>query len=257
MRRKAILPVTAVLIGLLAACAHPLLTPDERKQVCQVIVDEKFGAPVFQPNVFSSPAGGLVGAGAGALAGLQASGGTVAMLLTVPIGASIGAVGGVACAAAGMAHPAADADFADLLRAADAGTLTRTLEAALNAPRADCSPAPGAGANTTEPDSVIQIEKIHAGMGCLLGRMEYWVAVHWRTVSLRSWKVLNSTATRCAVTSFRDVDAWFAHRGRAQAEIEGVLAAIGRRMVLQLLTQDVYSVECKLASDEAGVVKAR
>jgi hypothetical protein len=257
MRRRANLYVTAVLIGLLAACAHPLLTPDERKQVCQGIVDEKFGAPVFQPNVFSSPAGGLVGAGTGALAGLQASGGTFAALVTVPIGAAIGAVGGTACAAASMAHSTADADFADLLRAADAGALTRTVESTLNAPRADCSPAPGAGANTTEPDSVIEIEKIHAGMGCLLGRMEYWVAVDWRTVSLRSWKVLNSTATRCTVTSFRDVDAWFAHRGRAQAEIEGVLAAIGRRMVLQLLAEDVYSVECKLASDEAGEVKAR
>ncbi len=257
MRRKAILPVTAVLIGLLAACALPLLTPDERKQVCQVVVDEKFGVPVFQPNVLSSPAGGLAGAGLGAHAGMQASGGSLAMLLTVPIGATIGAVGGVACAAAGMAHPAADADFADLLRAADIGVLARTLEAEFNAPRAECSQVHADRAVASEPDGVIEIEKIHVGMGCLLGRMEYWVAVDWRTISLRSKKIFNSTATRCAFTSFRDVDAWFAHRGRAQAEIEGVLAAIGRRMVLQMLTQDVYSVECKLASDEAGEVKAR
>ena len=69
MRRKAILPAAAVLIGLLTACAVPLLSPDQRKEICQVVVLEKFGSPVFEPNILSNPAGGLTGAGLGALAG--------------------------------------------------------------------------------------------------------------------------------------------------------------------------------------------
>jgi hypothetical protein len=86
--------------------------------------------------------------------------------------------------------------------------------------------------------------------------MQYWVAVDWRTINLRTGKELNSTATRCAIASSRNVDFWFAHRDQAQREIEGVLAATGRRMVQQLLTQDVLRGECQLQSNEAGEIKA-
>jgi hypothetical protein len=253
VRWKAILPAVAVLAGFLASCAAPLLTPDERKQVCHVAVKEKFSAPEFRPNPLSSPAGGLAGAGAGALMGLQ--GGPLA-ILPVPIGAVVGAASGAVCAAAGIDHPTADADFQGLLRACDIGVLAGTVETALNAPRSECIPGPGADATPAQHDSVVEIEKIQMGMGCLYGQMEYGIAVEWRTVNLRSGKELNSTATRCAVKSFHDVDAWFADRGRAQAEIESALAATGRRMALQLLTQDVLRGECRLQANEAGEIKA-
>ena len=259
MRRKAILPAAAVLIGLLTACAVPLLSPDQRKEICQVVVLEKFGSPVFEPNILSNPAGGLTGAGLGALAGagvfLPPT--SILIIFTVPIGAAIGAAGGSACGIASLAHPTADADFVSVLRAADIGVLPRTVEAGFNAPRAECSHARADRASAAAPDGVIEIEKVRVGMGCMLGRMEYWIAVDWRTVNLRTKRELNSTLTRCAFTSIRNVDDWFADRDQAQQEIERVLAATGRRMVLQLLAQDVVDVECRLHSNDAGEIKAR
>ncbi len=254
MRGKAILPAAAVMAGLLAGCAAPMLTPDERKQVCHVAVIEKFSAPEFQPNPLSNPAGGLVGAGAGALIGLQ--GGLLA-IFTVPIGATVGAASGAVCAAAGIAHPTADADFQGLLRACDSGVLAQTLESALNAPRSECSPSSGADSSPAQHDSAIEIEKVRVGMGCMFGPMEYWIAVDWRTINLRSRKELSSTMTRCAVVSSRNVDDWFAQLDQARLEFEGVLAATGRRMVLQLLSQDVVRGECRLQSNDAGSVTAR
>ncbi len=256
MRRTVILPTAAVLVGLLTACATPLLTPDDRKQVCQVVVEDKLGLPVFAPNVLSNPVGGFTGAGLGALAGL-AYVPSILAIFTVPIGAAIGAAGGSACAVASLAHPTADADFVSVLRAADVGVLARTVEAEFNAPRDECGQARADRASAADPDGVIEIEKVRVGMGCMLGQMEYWIAVDWHTTNLRSKKELNSTLTRCAFTSIRNVDDWFADRDRAQQEIERVLAATGRHMVLQLLAEDVVRVECRLQSNEAGEIKAR
>ncbi len=64
------LTVALLPVCLLSACATALLAPDERKQVCAVRVDDKFGSPVFHANPLSNPAGAVVGAGAGALAGI-------------------------------------------------------------------------------------------------------------------------------------------------------------------------------------------
>lgn len=223
----------AVLSGLLAACAAPLLAPDDRKNVCHVAVEEKFGSPTFHANVFSGSAGGLAGAGAGALYGLQ---GGVGAIFTVPLGAVIGAAGGTACAAAGLNHPNADADFEKFLHAADASSLKRALEADLNAPRAECGPARSDGSATAEPDSIIEIEKIDAGMKCLFGQQEYWIEVRWRTLEAKTRRQLNWTTTRYAQTSLRTVDDWFANPEQAAAEIEGVLATVGRQMAAQLLS---------------------
>lgn len=256
MRGKAILPAVAVALGLLTSCAVPLLTLNERKQVCQVTVNERFGAPVFEPNVLSNPAGGLTEAGLGALGGLVVPP-NILMIFTIPIGAAIGAAGGSACAVASLAHPTADADFVSVLRAADVGLLARTVAAEYNAPRAECSQARATRASAAGPEGVIEIEKVRVGMGCLFGQMEYWIAVDWRIVSLRTRKELHSVLTRCAFTSTRNVDDWFADRPWAQEEIERVLAATGRRMVLQLLAEDVIGVECRLQSNAAGEIKAR
>jgi hypothetical protein len=256
MKRKAIMSAAAVLIGLLTGCARSLLTPDEQRQVCHVVVAEKFGSPVFKSNVLSNPAGGLAGAGIGALQGAGIAPNILAVF-TAPIGAAIGAAGGGACAMASLSHPTADADFEALLRDADIGVLARTLEAEFNAPRAECSQIGANRATSSEPDGVIEIEKVRVGMGCMFGQMEYWVAVDWRTVNLRNRKELNWTTTQCTIASLRNVDDWFAHRDQAQLEIEGVLAATGRRMVLQLLTQDVLRGECRLRSNEAGEIKAQ
>ena len=240
------LPVTAfgAVALLLTACAAPLLAPDDRKQVCEVAVIEKFDAPEFHANILAGPAGGLVGAGGGALQGLV--GGFPGAIVTVPLGALIGGVAGTTCAAAGMGHPNAETDFEAFLRAADAGALKLTLEAELNAPRDECSRPRVPG-----PEATIEIEKLAAGMGCTFGQQDYWIAVQWRTTIAATGRQLNWTLTRCTLTSFRTVDDWFSDPERARAEIEHAFAAIGRRMAAQLLAKDV-PYECKLRSDAAG-----
>lgn len=254
MRRRAVLPAAAVLVGLLTACTAPLLTPDERKEVCQVVAAEKFGAPAFEPNVLSNPAGGFAGAGLGALKGLWLTGDPRGAIVTVPIGAVIGAVGGSACAIAALAHPTADADFEGMLRAAEIGVLARTVVAQCNAPRDECCEVRARRESAADPDAVIEIDKVRAGMACVFGRMEYWIAVDWRTVSLRSKREISLTRTRCTLVSSRSVDDWFADRAYAQKEIEGAFAATGRRMALQLLSDDVLRGECRLQSSADGAV---
>jgi hypothetical protein len=246
--RLTVAAVTAVAF-LLTACAVPLLAPEDRKQVCEVAVVEKFAAPVFHANVLAGPAGGLAGAGGGALQGLI--GGFPGAIVTVPLGALIGGVAGTTCAAAGMSHPDAETDFGTFLRAANASALKLALEAEMNAPRAECSRP-----RTTSPDAAIEIEKLAAGMGCAFGQHSYWVEVQWRTTIAATGRQLNWTTTRCAQTSFRTVDDWFTDPERARAEIEHVFAATGRRMAAQLLAKDM-PYECKLRSDAAGEVVAK
>ena len=89
----------AVMSGILAACAHPLLAPDDRKDACRVAVEENFGSPVFYANVLSGPAVGLAGAGGGAFWGLMYGLGPQA-IVTVPISALIGVFQAGVCEAA-------------------------------------------------------------------------------------------------------------------------------------------------------------
>jgi hypothetical protein len=231
-------------IGLLAACASPLLAPDDRKNVCQVAVDRKFGSPVVHTNPYSSPAGGLTGAAGGALAGLVAFPPSPMWFLMVPVGAVYGATRGAACAAASQSHPNAEADFEKFLKAADASKLTRTLEADLNAPREGCAAAQAGASAAPVPDTIIEIEKVDVGMGCAIGKQEYWISVKWRALVAANRRVLVETTTRCSQKSFLGVDDWFADPDRARLEIENVLESIGRRMASGLLSPQVPS-ECK------------
>jgi hypothetical protein len=252
------LPVASVaaVTTLLTACGVPLLVPDDRKLVCEVAIVEKFDAPSFHENVLAGPAGGLAGAGAGALQGLGYGMVGYAAIITVPIGALIGAVAGTTCAAAGLGHPNAETDFAEFLNAVDASAMKKALVAELKAPRAECSPTRDIGSSASAPDAVIDIEKIDAGMGCAFGQQQYWLAVKWRTTVAATGRQLNETTTRCEQTSFRSVDDWFADPERARTEIEHVFAATGRRMAAQLLAQDM-PYECKLRSLESGEVVAK
>ena len=154
MRVSPTIAVVALTMGLVGACAPPLLAPDDRDHVCQVAVYEKFGSPVFHPNPLSSPTGGLAGAAGGALQGLVAVPNVYAWIITVPLGAVIGAVGGTACAVASQSHPNAEADFEKILKTADAGNLKRALETELNTPRAGCGQAQPDASAATVPDTV-------------------------------------------------------------------------------------------------------
>jgi hypothetical protein len=247
------LPVTAAatIAILLTACGRPLLAPDDRNLICAIGVAEITVAPVFHDNALAGPAGGLLGAAQGTVQGLVSGGGGMGAIITMPLGALIGAVGGTVCAAAGMSHPTAAADFEKLLHAADTGALKRALEAELKAARAECSPSQTAGLVAT-----IAIEKLDAGMSCPFGQQEYWIAAQWRTTIPATGRELNWTSTRCTLTSFRTVDDWFANAERARAEIENGFAAVGRRIGTELVAKEM-AYECKLRSDAAGEVVAK
>ena len=242
---------SAAMSAVLAGCAAiPLLAPDDKKSFCQVAVEERFGTPELQRNVYSSSVGPLAGAGEGASAGI---GFGVFAVVAVPIGALIGAAASTPCAAAGMSHPNAEADFERFLHAADASVLTRGLQAELSAPRTVCSRDRADVAGSITPDAVVAIEKIDFQMGCLYGKQEYWINVQWKTTNAKTQRVLNSSATKCTLSSFQTVDDWFGRPERATAEIEGALARTGQRMAALLISENA-PYECKLRSLESGEV---
>ena len=251
----------AAMAGLLAGCANWMLAPDDRKLLCRATVEEKFDAPAFQQNPLSAPTGAVTGAAvgaaegavqglvAGAMQGLVAGSGIGAIIF-----APVGAVIGVMCASAAAAHPTADADFQRIVAAAGTALLKRSLEAQLNAPRAQC---PGAGtdlsAQPAPPDSIVTIDKLTFGMDCLTGKLRYAVIVKWHTSAAATGRALNEGSTVCTMKSYRDVDDWFAHPDRARDEIEGVLARTGKQVAVQLLAETGYS-GCVLRGRENGEI---
>lgn len=227
-------PLAAALLvpALVAGCAGPFIRPDDRKEACNVAVDEKFGSVTFVPNNLSGPAGTLSGAGVGALQGL-ASGGGIGVLFTLPLGLILGAGYGTVCAVASAEHPTADADFERFLHEADTGALRRALQARLeSSPRPECATATARGA---APDAVVHLDRIEARMACLHGVQEFEVVVKWRTVNLASGRVLNESETRRNHKSSRDVGDWFAHPEAARSEIEDVLALAGQDIAGQFV----------------------
>lgn len=218
-------------VCILSACATALLAPDDRKQVCEVRVDELFGSPLLVPNPLSNPAGALVGAGAGAVAGIGPG-----MIFVVPIGAVVGAAYGAACGAASLGHPDAEANFQKILQSAEAGRLKRAMEAEVNAPRAGCVRSPADPPAPVGPDTVIEVRKLEVTFGCLFGNQEYSIAVDWKVTSATGGRVLAETTTRCSEKSSRDVDEWFAAPEQAKAEVEHALGKVGQRMAAELLS---------------------
>ena len=255
MRVSPAIATAALTIGLVGACAPPLLAPDDRIHVCQVAVYEKFGSPVFHANQLSSPTGGLAGAARGALWGL-AQPSVYAWIITVPLGAVIGAVGGTACAVASQSHPNAEADFEKILKAADVGKLTRALESNLNGARAGCAPVQAGASAAPVPDTIIEIEKVDVTMGCAFGNQRYWFTLKWRALAATNNRVLVETTTRCSQTSFHEIDDWFAKPEEARVEIENLLNGIGRRMAADLLSPKA-SRECNFQSGETGEIEEK
>lgn len=167
MRRRsvALLPLATVVPALLAGCVMPYIGAEDRKEACQVAVVEKYGRAEFQPSSLSGGAGPAAGAGKGALIGLQAGGGGLGSILLAPIGAVLGAGYGTAC----------------------------------KAPRPECT-RPAAAS----PDALLEIEKVEAGMACLMGRQEFWIA----------------------------------HPAEARAEIEHLITQVADAMAMQFVSLD-------------------
>jgi len=239
----------------LCGCTPTLLAPDERGHVCQVTVDDRSASPVFHANPLSNAQGGLVGAAGGAVQGLTAPN-PLAWIVTVPLGAVIGGIGGTACAAASQSHPDADAEFEKILKAADAGYLKRAMQAELNAPRAECSRAQVGVSAAAAPDTVVEIQTIGFRMACVFGQQEYEVNVKWRVMTAEDRRVLGEATTMCSQTSFKDVDEWFADRDQARVEVERLLTKTGQRMAAQMLSSWGLS-KCKFRSTKTGEIEER
>ncbi len=187
------------------------------------------------------------------MAGL--AGGFPGAIITVPLGVVIGAVGGTACAVASLNHPTANEEFQQILGAADISILKRSLEKAVNAPRAECSLVRADGSAPVAPDAVIEIEKIELGMACQYGQQAYWIAVQWRVTDATKQRVLGSTTTHCSQKSSRNIDEWFANPVQARTEIDHTLAKTGQHMAAQLLSKENLP-GCTFQSGETGELKA-
>jgi hypothetical protein len=249
-RTTLITALTAV--GLLSGCTFGLLAPEDRRHVCRVEVVEQYEFPVLRASPLSHPASGVAaGAAGGALAGLMYGIGPQ-FVVTVPLGAVIGATGGAVCGAAALSHPDAEAEFQQMLEAAGPGVLKRAMEADLNAPRAGCERVQADA--TAGPDTIVELERADVDMGCALGRQEYFIGVTWRALTAADQRVLATRTTHCRHTSYRDFDAWFANPDAARAEIGRVLAVTGQRIAAELLSTGLMS-DCVIRSGKSGATE--
>jgi len=118
---------SAVGVGLQSGDATGLIDPKDQAQICLVSVAGISDSPEYRPNPLSNPVTGpLLGTTGGAALGAAAGAWAwPVMVVTVPFGAVVGAVGGVACGMASLAHPGAGAEFQSIPKGANAGALTR------------------------------------------------------------------------------------------------------------------------------------
>src|SRR5512137_1968990 len=245
-----------VTVGALAACAPLAMAPDDREHVCRVTVERHFDVTHFDANPLAQPASGpLAGAAGGAFAALPWSIGPQA-IVTLPLGAVVGAGMGTVCAAAGASHPNAEADFENTLCDADAGSLTRALEADLRALRSSCEGAPADTSNAATADTIIHLDEVHGGMDCAMGKQTYWIAVKWRAVAVADRRVLVQKTTLCRQTSALDVGDWLGDLTHARVEIEAVLAATGRRIGTEFRATAPLAA-CNLRSTRCGKIEER
>lgn len=246
--------VSALALALLPGCATRSLSRSDREQVCRIDVEVKCSQATFVPNPLSTGAGAVVGAGGGAIAGLFSPFPPAALLLA-PLGVLVGGGYGASCAAASLKHPSANADFEQILGAADFGLLKRSLEVELKAPRAECARAVVDSSASSKPDAVVEVVQVEAEMACLLDNQKYSIAVQWRAVSAKTGITLAEARTQCWLSSFRGVDAWFADPAHAREEIERLLGKVGQRIALELFGQ-ATSQRCSYLLREDGELEA-
>lgn len=250
MRTPATIGAAFFVASFLAACASEQLSPEDRAPFCPVIVESKFERPALHPNAFADPAGGPLRAMAGG-AGASLMVGT---FYAAPIGAIFGLGYGLACATAAASHPAADADFERIFRAAfDTDAFGRSLAAGLNGRPPECGQT--ANGFARPPRTIVEIEAFDVMMGCAFGVQEYRIAARWRSVSPDA-KVLAQRTTLCAQASQHDVDAWFADPERARKEVERALARMGERVAVEVIAPRGLP-ECRFRSTESGDVASK
>jgi hypothetical protein len=218
---------TIIALGVLSGCATALLGREERAQVCRTAVVMPSDPYTPQENPLANPAGGVAGAGLGALS-LVAAFANPFMLLVTPM-----VVGhGMQCAAGSVSHPNAHADFQTIYRPVSAQALAAGMERELEALRDRCMPAETPAG--PRPDTIVEVAGIGVMPGCAYEDWIYVIDVKWRARRADGGAILAETTTRCQHFTNRGVDDWFAHPEEGRVEFEQVLRAIGKRLADEL-----------------------
>ena len=259
MTRKAMLPVAAILSVVVAACAVPMLTPQQSGQYCAVDVRGPSGAPAFVPGTLLDPA---AEAGAEALANASLVGvfflGVLTNLPLLELGdPRAGIHAAHACDPDKLPRASAPIEFKRVVDTTEADVLTRALKSALDAPRAACSSPRARGDRAAGPDGRLEIESVGVVAGCLYGQMAYRVDVRWTLNNADSGTRVVANTTQCVLESRRAVEDWLDRPAEAHAEIEGALAATGQRVAKELIVGYLPAAQCRLGSDAAGNVSVR
>jgi hypothetical protein len=244
--------MTTMAIVLMSGCARPLIAPDDRARICEVAVEEKGEAVTFRPNALSHPVGGpVMGALGGALGGASAVYfNPYTALIAIPVGATIGLAAGTVCGAAASAHPEAEAQFRSVLETSRKDILKQTLLGAANSARPECGgrtivAGPGIA------DTIIDVDEVSLGTGCLFGKQGLTSVVRWRVLDATDRRVLGESETRCTLSSSSSIEEWYADPAQARAEIELLLARTGREMAAQLRAPRKLE-PCRIDLNKAG-----
>ena len=228
-------------IGLLAAVQPPVADiVHKRKELARPPARRDFsGKPVFQSNIYSNPAGGLVGGG-GAMTAPEASGHARARAPFESVRRSVPPVVGVRRREHGASDRRRGFRGPGSMPPTPAHW-TRTLVSALNGP-AECIRDP-VTRNDSEARQRHRDRAKESAPGWAVCSARWTIGLQRMAHHKRVHnKALNSTATdapsrRSAMSTTGSRTgirrkAWRSRRG----------GGIGRRMVLQLLAQDVYSI---------------
>lgn len=241
MRAHAAVVIALVASSVLCGCQTALVRKTDQDALCGASVVAAPDLVTFKPNPLADPvAGPALGTGMGALAAIAA----IAMpvyLFAVP--AAVGK--GIACGQGALTHPTADADFRRIFSSADIDTLRRSLAEEIDRPRDACRVPPE---NRSARAATIVIERVETMPGCPAGDWTYGVAVSWRVKRADGSDLVPLRQRGCGEATFRDVDVWFADPELGRTEIEEVLAATGKRIASDLLSDDPPDPRCAFST---------
>jgi hypothetical protein len=254
MRRKRVLPVVAAFSVLVAACAVPLLTPQQSGQYCAVEVHGPSGAPVLAQSALLDPA---ADAATDVLAGASRVGLAALVVVLHPFGQLLmlggdpgkAIYGAQACDPDKLPRPTAFHEFRSVVDSTDAEVLARALKAALDAPRAACTPSHARRDPEAVPDGRLEIEVVAVIAGCLVGQVQYRVDARWALKNAQTGGKVVATVTQCVLESRRSVEDWLDHPTEARTELEGALAATGQRVAAELIVGYPPAAQCRLHSN--------
>ena len=256
MTRKAMLPVAAAISAAVAACAIPMLTPQQNAQYCVVEVQGPAGAPVIAQSALLDPAADAAteAIGNASLLGVLFFGALTHLPLWALGDPRTAVRSANICDPDKLPRSTALREFRSVVDSTDAAVLARAVKAELDAPRAACTPSRTRRDAAAAPDGRVEIEVVAVIAGCLYDRVQYRVDARWTLNNADSGGKVVANTTQCVLESHREVADWLDHPTEARAELEGALAVTGQRVARELVLGYPPAAQCRLRSDAAGKV---